>query len=528
MGKKYLSDWQKTIFSFLLTILLLILNMVVTNSVSYALTRYQNLEDAVDISEILQIGTIQAFGFIDITGISSSIISSSTTDTDIIFTGNYAYIIDGITYSGVGSWSSSENSNGNVTVSFSCNLSDGSKTIQVQYDTTELFETTIQGYDKGSQDATVTSSFDGQNFSITKHTEIIDQDNLINTTFTSTVILNDDTYQTSYEKNVIISSANARQITVSIQETKNGISVTDISGGYEAQINSDGSINMLLDEYDLSIDGILTYQSLAGSTFTSNIIDGGIQQNLSFSFKQVADIIQTANFSITDSALINYSSSGLFLKLDSNARSGWSWRDFSLAVGGGLLGGFVSGATHASSIPEPGTAMATIGTETLIGGVAAGMIYSFYYAVNSFQDEEEEAPYHKVYGPFKINQDGSSSYNTSSSSIPTLSEWKRIFLILFLISSSFAFIRHRQHASPSLENSINSMVQYQWGDAIFEDKNYNNLTKWCGSAMILGALLIGIFYQEITLLDIVGILICAPFFAYIMNVIYFEIKALKN
>jgi hypothetical protein len=122
------------------------------------------------------------------------------------------------------------------------------------------------------------------------------------------------------------------------------------------------------------------------------------------------------------------------------------------------------------------------------------------------------------------------NYNNSTS-IPTLSEWKRIFLVLFIMSSSIAFIRHRKYVSVATESTNNSINKFQWGKAVFENNNYQMVFKWNGAAIILGTLLIGMSligmsYQKITFLDIIGLLICSPLLAYIINAIYFEFKDL--
>lgn len=118
--------------------------------------------------------------------------------------------------------------------------------------------------------------------------------------------------------------------------------------------------------------------------------------------------------------------------------------------------------------------------------------------------------------------------NHSGPGIPSLSEWKRIFLILFLISSSFAFIRYREHSLASATLIGESLSGKQWGKAIFENGNRRSIAKWHVRAIIAGTILVGIFYREITFLDVIGILVCSPFLAYIMQVLLLEHRAVKQ
>jgi hypothetical protein len=113
------------------------------------------------------------------------------------------------------------------------------------------------------------------------------------------------------------------------------------------------------------------------------------------------------------------------------------------------------------------------------------------------------------------------------SSIPTLSEWKQIFLTLFIIASGVAFIRYRQYALTYCVEGLN-IKNISWGSALFEGVVLKNVLTWCLIAIIISTILILFIYRELTFLDAVGIIVCSPLLAYILNVIYIESQQSKH
>ena len=118
-------------------------------------------------------------------------------------------------------------------------------------------------------------------------------------------------------------------------------------------------------------------------------------------------------------------------------------------------------------------------------------------------------------------------YKKVSVPIPTLSEWKRIFLTLFIVASGIAFMRYRQYAPAQFVEGLDKSKPIR-GAAIFEGASFRQISIWCSISAIIGMILILILYGKVTSLDILGIIICSPLLAYILNAAYMELRQTKN
>ena len=108
---------------------------------------------------------------------------------------------------------------------------------------------------------------------------------------------------------------------------------------------------------------------------------------------------------------------------------------------------------------------------------------------------------------------------STTTGIPTLSEWKRIFLTLFIVASGIAFMRYRQYAPAQFVEGLDKSKPIR-GAAIFEGASFRQISIWCSISAIIGMILILILYGKVTSLDILGIIICSPLLAYILNAAY--------
>jgi hypothetical protein len=102
--------------------------------------------------------------------------------------------------------------------------------------------------------------------------------------------------------------------------------------------------------------------------------------------------------------------------------------------------------------------------------------------------------------------------------IPTLSEWKQIFLTLFMLSLVMGFMR-TTHSTFALSNG--SIMHKITGAnlLVFNKKLFYPVLKWLGSVVIFGFAGVIVVFGHVKMLDIIGTLFCAPLVAYILHLV---------
>ncbi len=109
--------------------------------------------------------------------------------------------------------------------------------------------------------------------------------------------------------------------------------------------------------------------------------------------------------------------------------------------------------------------------------------------------------------------------------IPTASEWGLIVLALLLLSLGVVYIRQTQ-TSMATTNGFNLPV----GDGVrmpFERHLYIKALLWTGVIACVAAICSIVFYGEITLTDIIGSILAAPVFTYLMHILMIDEAAEK-
>ena len=112
-----------------------------------------------------------------------------------------------------------------------------------------------------------------------------------------------------------------------------------------------------------------------------------------------------------------------------------------------------------------------------------------------------------------------------SVSIPTLSEWKQIFLTLIMISLVMGVITNHYPKFINTNNNIikiNTFIMLTFNRPIFYA-----VYKWICIISIIGVAGNTIILSDINPLDIAGILFCAPLVAYILHIIVLSICEYK-
>ncbi len=104
-----------------------------------------------------------------------------------------------------------------------------------------------------------------------------------------------------------------------------------------------------------------------------------------------------------------------------------------------------------------------------------------------------------------------------TASVPTVSEWGMIILILLLLTLGVVYVRQTQ-TSLITNNGFNLPIG-QGLRVPFERHVYLKALIWTGVIACIAAVCSLIAYGEITLVDIVGTIIAAPIFTYLMHVL---------
>ena len=110
-----------------------------------------------------------------------------------------------------------------------------------------------------------------------------------------------------------------------------------------------------------------------------------------------------------------------------------------------------------------------------------------------------------------VQKQGPTITHSGSSSIPTLSEWKQIFLTLLLLASGLFFIR-RQSSTSNIRSSV------------FELEIYKKIMLCIMAFILMAYSIITLVFGSISALDIIGVLFCAPLLGYIIHLIVLSVK----
>ena len=105
---------------------------------------------------------------------------------------------------------------------------------------------------------------------------------------------------------------------------------------------------------------------------------------------------------------------------------------------------------------------------------------------------------------------------TTNTSIPTLSEWKQIFLTLLMLSLVMGFMR-KTHPKAALPSCGTALRITDSNFLAFNRHVYTSALKWVGVVVVLGLAGATVIFGHVSALDITGTLFCAPLVAYILH-----------
>lgn len=127
-----------------------------------------------------------------------------------------------------------------------------------------------------------------------------------------------------------------------------------------------------------------------------------------------------------------------------------------------------------------------------------------------------------------INYSDDNSGNNGGS-IPTLSEWKQLFLTLFMIALVMGYNpRLSKDLRLNLSGTLSRRVNLSVGHLTFNKQLFYYTMKMVLSISFLGIIGAAILFGQVKILDIAGTFICAPLTAYILHLLIFFIKTRQN
>ena len=105
-----------------------------------------------------------------------------------------------------------------------------------------------------------------------------------------------------------------------------------------------------------------------------------------------------------------------------------------------------------------------------------------------------------------------------NTSIPTLSEWKQIFLTLLMLSLVMGFIP-TQSTKLGLSNGSTMLRITGTNRLAFNKQLFYTVLKWVGFVVALGLAGATVIYGHVSMPDIIGTFFCAPLVAYILHLL---------
>jgi len=467
-----------------------------------------NINDAVIASESYANIVLHSFGFKKIKNVSRSNTVSEIVGNTTRFTADFLYGVDDKSFEGNGSFESEETDDSFV-VDIEHQLVSEGKTLQFQL----LFN---ENRTTNQISESLTSTYDGSELIINSQTT---------TTYSgavTTTIKNSNIQQDGAISNVVITineteiSSNEFERSIVIEGTP--VSPTGDEERIETHVSMVGgnnSVRVTFNQHDVYRAGSLkytldseiasTYQLEADSSdlntvddfITLNLIDvqnGNKKEKVTIECSTINNLMQAETIAYADS---------------DNSRGGNIYGWCRSVIDYGIIGSLAAGTYWKSPYAFLGG--------FIVGGYIGGQMYT----LEQMEKLEEEST--------TENSKSSSTSQVGSLSIPTLSEWKQIFLTLIMLSLVMGFMRK----TPPIFALSNSSAMFRITGVNFLAFNkyvYNSVLKLVGFVAVLGLAGTIVIFGHVSILDITGTLFCTPLVGYIIHLLvlikrdYEEIK----
>jgi len=455
----------------------------------------------------------QNFGFDKVTNVSRVNIVSEITDTTNTVSADFTFILDGTPYSGPGTWESIETDTSlDITLDYS--LSNGGNVLEFHYTSTGDFINDIK-------DETVNASLGSSTLSIVKHTEETITPTSETTNITGVVELNNEEFNASITIVEDIISQEISQFTITSQNTPVNPSgpVTTVFAEYQTATDQDGS-TATFTTYDVTIGETLTYTLDPGKTSIHQVLkadENSATESLVMNLLHVTDGNKKIKYQVENPLQINSIS-----KLNGARNgSGWSWNDFSketfkgavvCGTGGAVAAFFATDGGAPVSVPTVALAAAAGGAVGGAVGYTVDKLWDWIYQGSSTPANAETV----TYAENDSMNVGQNTQGGSSYPIPTLSEWKQIFLALVMLSLVMGFMR-KTHPKAALSYGGTMLRITDSNFLAFNRHIYTSALKWVGVVVVFGLAGVAVVADHLKIVDLLGTLFCAPLVAYILH-----------
>jgi hypothetical protein len=488
------------------SLILIIIFTIISPSFSFALTAFQSTDDALLFASLYPNASFLNFGFNDISDVSTTNITSELTSTTNTVSANFIYTLDDDTYSGTGTWQSVETST-TLNISLHHNLSNGTNTIVYDY-------SSIGDLSNGVKDETVNATFGSASYTITKHTEETSTVTSKTTSMSGSVTINNESCDFSIQFVEEFLTSDSSQI--SIVSTSTPISpageTTTLTAEYQIEYNQPGSV-ATFSTYDITVGGELIYTLNTSRSSTHAVTvtnDYYGNENLNMYLLHVADNNRNRHFQLSNTIQIPDTSISLYSLQATQQTVGFNWNNFCKEVTRTAAAGATT-AGVATALGTDGGAPLTGPAAAGIGGLAAGAGGAVYYLVGWFWDWMSEPLATTCL--MGICQNSSSS----STSTPTLSQWKQIFLIFTLLSLIVGFVKKKD--LPNNE-SFRFYAKLPIGNCyyiLFERLLYQKAFVWMFFTVLISTIFLKFVFSIFTFSDLIGITLCIPLVSYILH-----------
>jgi hypothetical protein len=420
---------------------------------------------------------------------------SSVTGNTIGLSADFTFIVDGVLFSGPGTWESSEVDN-SLNIEMHFNLSNGTDELIVNYSCSGNISDNVQT-------ETIGYTFASSYYSAIKTTRIIEDATSKSSYISSITDINGIQFNSTATIVESFISSNISNVSATYQEVPQ---VTEeptklIQVEYQLVTNSTGDSVATFTKYDINIDDVRTYTlGSSPSICTATTLGDNIYNiNAVINLVDGSEGIYAFNHEVSNN--INISELPLLKTQSNNTENGWSARECADVVATALI-------VYMTKVGVENLLIGTLGwqatTAQLVSISAAAAIgYTFKKWVEHQTSLENDS--------MKVQ-----SLSSPSSAVPTLSQWKQIFFTLLMLSSAMGFMGDRTSNYATVNAGASGAIISNI--LVFDRRLFSIVMTWIGLVIAVGLAGMTIIFGGTKILDIVGALFCAPLVAYIVHI----------
>ena len=351
--------------------------------------------------------------------------STVVTDTDISLTANFTFMVDGVSYSGPGTWHSTETGD-TIDFDFHFALSNGSQVLYIDYDG-------VGSLSNNTLTETYSYAMGAQYLSTQKTSRITETDTTKTTQASATSNINGHQYALSARIDETIISSQSSRFSATFEGTPSDPTepATRVEAEYELVYNPGEKTTATFTKYDVTIDDVLTYV-LGDGTTRCEVLDHAENSYSVSCFLELSSVVvgvSDIRYNVFSHTRI---SGELFAKSGkSDDESWWSGREAAENAASAMTG-TMAGTSSFAILRFFGWPAHLAGL--VAAGVGGVVMYTYDAWLRKHNSESKKAA--SEIGENKVK-------TTISPSIPALATGHKILLVLLLFLIGIAHLRKR-------------------------------------------------------------------------------------